>query len=140
LARRAAAAFSAALVLSGCAPDERLVWEGWDLPAWELPAIPEPTPTPAPQRGDFSGDRHLATARFAFILMAVGGLAGVVALQSKIQRDQGKAKDPDTKQEDIGFPIAAFGLGVGLPIYIYSFVTAQQDLDRAERDRLKASP
>ncbi len=115
------------------------MWE-----SWELPAIPTPSPQ-ASIPGDYSGDPQLATARFSFVLLAVGALAGVIALQSWMQLD----KDPLVQQGQtkgdvfaskwegaIMVPIAAFGLGFGLPIYVYSRVLAERDLEDAQRKKL----
>ncbi len=89
---------------------------------------------------DPAQDVRLAMARFGFILLVVGGLAGVVALQAKMQRDKDPTRNTDTKQEDIGWPIAVFGLGFGLPIYVVSSMLAEQKLAEEERKKLAPGP
>lgn len=133
--RRMAVAAAVSFALAGCSLDF-IPWpeEGADL----FQAAPAPA-TVSVDPNDPAQDTRLAMARFGFILMAVGGLAGVVALQSKMQRDKDK-HNTDTKQEDIGWPIAAFGLGIGLPIYIVSSILAGQGLEEAERKKLAPGP
>jgi hypothetical protein len=134
LYRPVAVAVAAAIALSGCA--DLQAWLPWEPGEGTDAQAPQPAPsaTPAPLPGeDYANDPHLAWARFGFILMAAGGLAGIVALQAKMQKDK---PSYDQKMEDIGWPIAAFGFGIGLPIYVYSTVMAERMLESKERKSL----
>ncbi|MBM3274266.1 MAG: hypothetical protein FJZ00_03880 [Candidatus Sericytochromatia bacterium] len=132
--RPVAVAIAAAIALSGCAELQAMLpWEPGE-PVGDLAPGPAPSATPAPLPGeDYANDPHLAWARFGFILVAAGGLAGIVALQARMQKDK---PTYDQKMEDIGWPIAAFGFGSGLPVYIYNTVMAERMLETKERKSL----
>lgn len=116
-----------AAMLLGCTPKF--------LPDFEGFAIPEASPAPTPLRSnDPALDPRLRLARFSFTLLVIGGLAGIVALQARMSK--GKGQPEDGRQEAIGWPIAAFGIGFGLPFYVYSVAEAERQLVEAHRKRL----
>jgi hypothetical protein len=132
LVRRTAVVVATSVSLTGC------IGDALRLP-WDESVEPLPAPSLAPDVHDPANDPAMAFARFGFILVAIGGLAGIVALQAKLQKDK-NPRDADSRQEDIGWPVAAFGLGVGLPLYVISTVLAEQRLQEAQRQDLSGPP
>jgi len=122
-----------AVALTGCMPDFIQLPDWWPAFEEEPPAaVAPPVPTDDPAQNP-----QLAFSRFGFLLMAIGGVAGIVALQNKLQNNNAAAGTTlDTKQQDIGWPIAAFGFGLGLPIYVYGSIIAGQELDEAQKKKL----
>lgn len=136
--------------LPGCSLDFVPWPPDGEAPAWPAPDATSTVSTADPH--DPAQDPHLALARFGFLMMAAGGLAGVVALQQWMQTSKDLQLDPsrpgDTKfdafmrqrEPAIAVPIAAFGLGVGIPIYVASAILAERNLEEAERRRLAPGP
>lgn len=145
--KKTAAALVLSLAVAGCSLD----FIPWPKDGEPMPWLAAEPATPA-DPNDPANDVGMATARFGFILMVIGSLAGVMALQQWMQTNKDIQVDPtipgDTKfaafmrqrEPAIAVPIAAFGLGVGLPVYIVSSIMAEQQVEEEKRKRLTPGP